>query len=200
MLTNPSTPLTFEVEIPSTTRRDTGGDLDWNAIDFWVFSIFTDKALLGQVRKLEKVELTRVWSLTERAIKRHRRMHHGALDPLEVHRRLLEGIAGESLLLSSSMFLDSMAEVEDYFDLTFKTIKSKLGKSLDPGTGERAIRAARVATVAAEVLGSFELARKYMHTKNFALGGATPAELLKTSEGERIVLNELQSQAEGGPL
>jgi hypothetical protein len=39
-----------------------------------------------------------------------------------------------------------------------------------------------------------------MHTPNYALGGHTPTELIKTSEGERIVLNELQTQAEGGPL
>jgi uncharacterized protein (DUF2384 family) len=50
------------------------------------------------------------------------------------------------------------------------------------------------------VLGSFDAARKYMHTRNFALGGSTPTELIKTAEGERLVLNELQAQAEGGPL
>jgi putative toxin-antitoxin system antitoxin component (TIGR02293 family) len=71
---------------------------------------------------------------------------------------------------------------------------------LDTAASERAMRAARVTTAAAEVLGSFDAARKYMHTKNFALGGSTPVDLLKTSEGERMVLNELQAQAEGGPL
>lgn len=53
---------------------------------------------------------------------------------------------------------------------------------------------------AAEVLGSYDAARAYMHTRNFALGGATPAEFIKTPEGERTVLNELHAQAEGGPL
>ena len=62
------------------------------------------------------------------------------------------------------------------------------------------MRAARATMAAAEVLGSYDAARAYMHTRNFALGGATPAELIRTSDGERIVHNELHAQAEGGPL
>jgi uncharacterized protein (DUF2384 family) len=61
-------------------------------------------------------------------------------------------------------------------------------------------RVARATLTAAEILGDFEAARIYMHTPNYVLGGYTPAELIKTSEGERIVLNELHAQAEGGPL
>jgi putative toxin-antitoxin system antitoxin component (TIGR02293 family) len=119
---------------------------------------------------------------------------------LDVHRRLIAGLAGESLLVSSSMFLDTLAEAEGFFDLSFKTIKSRLGRALDTAASERAMRGARATLTAAEVLGDFESARAYMHTPNYALGGHTPAELIKTSEGERIVLNELQTQAEGGPL
>jgi putative toxin-antitoxin system antitoxin component (TIGR02293 family) len=174
--------------------------LDWSAIDAWVLSIFADKVLRNQIRRLEKFELESVWNLTERALYRHREEHLETPERLEVHRRLLEGLSGESLLVSSSMFLSSLSEAEDFFELSFKTIKSRLGKSLDTAASERAMRAARVTTAAAEVLGSFDAARKYMHTKNFALGGSTPADLLKTSEGERLVLNELQAQAEGGPL
>lgn len=175
-------------------------DLDWSEIDAWVLSIFADESLLGRVRRLQKVELVSVWKLTARALEKHREAHLEALEPLEVHRRLLEGLSGESLLVASSMFLNSLSEAEEFFELSFKTIKSKLGKSLDTAASERAMRAARVTTAAAEVLGSFDAARKYMHTKNFALGGSTPAELLKTGEGERLVLNELQAQSEGGPI
>lgn len=175
-------------------------DLDWDEIDAWVLSVLEDKSLLSQVRRLQKVELGSVWNLTERALEKYREARIVLLEPLEVHRRLLEGLSGESLLVSSSMFLSSLSEAEEFFELSFKTIKSKLGKSLDTAASERAMRAARVTTAAAELLGSFDAARKYMHTKNFALGGSTPAELLKTSEGERLVLNELQAQAEGGPL
>jgi len=62
------------------------------------------------------------------------------------------------------------------------------------------MRAARVTTAAAQVLGSFDAVRQYMRTKNFALGGSTPIDLIKTAEGERLVLNELQAQAGSGPL
>ncbi|MDQ2778774.1 MAG: MbcA/ParS/Xre antitoxin family protein [Pseudomonadota bacterium] len=40
----------------------------------------------------------------------------------------------------------------------------------------------------------------WLHTRNCALGGATLVALLQTAEGERIVLDELQAQAEGAPL
>lgn len=175
-------------------------DLDWSLIDARLLSLFADRDLLSRVRRLHKVELASVWHLTARALEKHREERFPALASLDVHRRVVEGLAGESLLIASSMFLDTLSEAEDFFELSFKTIKSKLGKSLDVAASERAMRAARVATAAAEVLGSFDAARKYMHTKNFALGGSTPAELLKTGEGERLVLNELQTHAEGGPI
>ncbi|HRO57990.1 MAG TPA: DUF2384 domain-containing protein [Burkholderiaceae bacterium] len=122
------------------------------------------------------------------------------MSSLEVHSRLVEGLAGVALLVSSAMFLTNMSEVEDYFGITFKTIKVRLEGSLDAAAGEKAMRAARATMTAAEVLGSYDAAREYMHTRNFALGGATPADLLETAEGERMVLDELHAQAESGPL
>jgi uncharacterized protein (DUF2384 family) len=188
------------VHEPLVRRPRAATDLDWSLIDARVLSLFADRDLLTRVRRLQKVELASVWDLTERALARHRGVRPRALAPLDVHRRVLEGLAGESLLIASSMFLDSLAEAEEFFELSFKTIKSKLGQSLDAATGERAIRAARVTLAAAEALGSFDAARQYMRTRNFALGGATPAELLRTGDGERLVLNELQAHADGGPL
>lgn len=194
------TPYAIAVREPLVRRPRAAPDLDWSLIDARVLSLFADRDLLTRVRRLPKVELASVWDLTERALARHRGVRPRALAPLEVHRRVLEGLAGESLLIASSMFLDSLREAEAFFELSFKTIKSKLGQSLDAATGERAMRAARVTLAAAEVLGSFDAARRYMHTRNFALGGATPADLLRTGDGERLVLNELQAHAEGGPL
>jgi putative toxin-antitoxin system antitoxin component (TIGR02293 family) len=98
------------------------------------------------------------------------------------------------------MFLDALPEVERFFELSFKTIKSRLGGTLSSGASELAMRAARVATAAVEVFGSFDAARRYMRAKNFALGGASPMDMIRTAEGERLVLNELQAQAESGPL
>ena len=174
--------------------------LDRAAIDARVIALFDNASLRSHVRNLDKVELSSVWRLTQQVLSRKRTGVAAPLSQIEVHRRMLEGLAGETLLVSSSMFLNNLADAEKFFGLSFKTIKARLGGSLDTAASERAMRAARATMTAAEVLGSYDAARAYMHTRNFALGGATPAELVKTSDGERIVLNELHAQAEGGPL
>lgn len=48
-------------------------------------------------------------------------------------------------------------------------------------------------TAAAEVLGNWEAARLYMQTKNFALGGSTPRDLVALADGESVVMQELQT-------
>ncbi len=176
------------------------GAADGASVDAWLMAVLEDEELREQVRQLRKVELANVWQLTRTFLLLRHSRASAPPDPLDVHRRLITGLAGESLLVSSSMFLDTLSDAEGFFDLSFKTIKSRLGRALDTAASERALRGARTTLTAAEVLGGFEAARAYMHTPNFALGGYTPAELIKTSEGERIVLNELQAQAEGGPL
>jgi len=60
----------------------------------------------------------------------------------------------------------------------------------------------RCALVAREIevqLG-LEKAATYMRTRNFALGGLMPSELLTTEEGMRQVLAEISAHVEGGPL
>jgi putative toxin-antitoxin system antitoxin component (TIGR02293 family) len=180
--------------------QSAAGAADGASINAWLLAVLEDEELQQQVRQLKKVELATVWQLTRTFLLLRHSRETAPPDPLDVHRRLIAGLAGESLLVSSSMFLDTVSEAEGFFDLSFKTIKSRLGHSLDTAASERAMRGARATLTAAEVLGSFEAARTYMHTPNYALGGHTPAELIKTNEGERIVLNELQTQAEGGPL
>lgn len=183
-----------------TRTEDAAHDIDRAAIDARVIALFDNASLRSHVRKLDKVELASVWRLTLQVLSRKTTSVAEPLSPIEVHKRLLEGLAGETLLVSSAMFLSNLADAEKFFGLSFKTIKSRLGGSLDTAASERAMRAARATMTAAEVLGSYDAARAYMHTRNFALGGATPAELVKTSDGERIVLNELHAQSEGGPL
>ena len=173
---------------PGQEIQSVSGGADSASIDAWLLAVLEDEELRQQVRQLKKVELATVWQLTRSfLLLRHSRVPAHP-DPWE------------SLLVSSSMFLDTLSEAEGFFELSFKTIKSRLGRALDTAASERAMRGARATLTAAEVFGDFEAARTYMHTPNYALGGHTPAELIKTSEGERIVLNELQTQAEGGPL
>lgn len=174
-------------------------EIDWDAIDALVLFTLEDKVLHRKLRSLDKLELADIWIVTHKALLRHMSTRE-VIAPLELHRRLLQGLSGESLLVSSSMFLDTLQEAERFFDISFKTIKSRLGRTLDTSASELAMRAARVSTAAAEVLGGFDAARRYLRTRNFALGGATPLDLLKTAEGERLVMNELQAQADSGPL
>lgn len=174
--------------------------LDRASIDARVIALFDNVRLQSKVLKLDKVELSNVWRATETALTGAQVNDAKPISPLEVHNRLIGGLAGVTLLVSSAMFLTNMSEVEDYFGITFKTIKARLDGLLDTAASEKAMRAARATMTAAEVLGDYDAAREYMHTRNFALGGATPAELVKTADGESLVLNELHAQAESGPL
>ena len=67
---------------------------------------------------------------------------------------------------------------------------------------DKRLRAAtrRVRAAAAVLFGSEAAARSYMTTRNFALGGATPLQMLNRPGGEAAVMTELQTQCESGPL
>ena len=60
--------------------------------------------------------------------------------------------------------------------------------------------ALRVQAAAAALLASEEAAARYLITANFALGAATPLEMLKRPGGEAAVMNELQTHDESGRL
>ena len=66
-------------------------------------------------------------------------------------------------------------------------------------SSDSAARYRRVLVEATAVLGA-DVAETYLRTRNFALAGTAPAELLVSSEGERVVLSELCTQVECGPL
>jgi putative toxin-antitoxin system antitoxin component (TIGR02293 family) len=117
-----------------------------------------------------------------------------------VHRRIVSGLPGIALVIASAMAYDSMQEALPLFDLSAKTAKQRMWQTLAPNEGEIALRIGRVLTIAADALGSLDAARQYLRTPNFALGGAAPRDLLRTAEGEQIVLGEIQAQAEGGPV
>ena len=119
---------------------------------------------------------------------------------LTTHRRLVEGLPGQSLFVASGLAFDTLAEALPFLHVTAKTAWQKLDSNLSSSQSEQALRLGRIAVMAAELIGSAEEGRRYLRTPNFALGGATPLELLKTAEGEQLVLAELQAQADGGPV
>ncbi len=65
--------------------------------------------------------------------------------------------------------------------------RRKNGGELSPVESDRLYRIARIALKAAEVLGTPEKARAWLHRKNRALGGSTPISCLDTGVGERQV-------------
>lgn len=126
------------------STRHRAADLDPALIDAWVLEVFENRALQARVRGLKKMELASVWQLTQAALAEQSTHGRHPLEPMAVHRRL----AGESLLVSSSMFLNTLSDAEGFFGLSFKTIKARLGHPLDTAASERALRAARVTLTA----------------------------------------------------
>jgi putative toxin-antitoxin system antitoxin component (TIGR02293 family) len=168
--------------------------------DTLVIWLFLNRAVQKVVQHQTKANLVSLWDQTVRKILDKGGHTSRVLEPLQIHRRIVEGLPGEALFVSSSMAFDSMNDALQLFDVSAKTAKQRIGERLSSSEGEIALRIGRVVTMARDVFGSADAAREYLRTPNFALDGAVPRELLKTSEGERLVLAELQSQAEGGPV
>lgn len=170
-----------------------------SAHDTLVLWLFSNKAVQREVQEQVKTNLDSLWDETRRIMDRDVRTPR-VLEPLEIHRKIVEGLPGEALFVSSAMAFDSMNEALRLFDLSAKTAKQRIGDRLSTSESEIALRIGRVLTLARAVLGSADAARQYLRTPNFALDGAVPRDLLKTAEGEQVVIAELQAQAEGGPV
>ena len=172
-----------------------------SASDRRVLDLFASRTLERALRDQGKTNLEAVWQQASKELQApaaaSRRPAPGALD---VHRRIVSGLPGVALVIASAMAYDSMQEALPLFDLSPKTAKQRMWQTLAPNEGEIALRIGRVLTLAGETLGSLDAARQYLRTPNFALGGAAPRDLLRTAEGEQIVLAEIQAQAEGGPV
>lgn len=183
-------------------RRESGPFSDWRTgFDQIVLWLFASTSLRRTVRRQRKTNLEVLWTQTAHCLELpHDELIRRTLNPLEVHERIVNGLPGEALFLASAMAFDSMSEALEVFEVSPKTAKQRLGERLSAGEGEIALRIGRVVTMAGEALGSLAAGRKYLATPNFALGGAVPRDLLRTAEGEQLVLSELQAQAEGAPV
>jgi hypothetical protein len=70
------------------------GGADSASIDAWLLAVLEDEGLRQQVRQLKKVELVTVWQLTRSFLLLRHSTVCASPDPLEVHRRLIAGLAG----------------------------------------------------------------------------------------------------------
>lgn len=172
------------------------------ARDARLLGLFESKSLHRALRRSAKLNLQSVAALAVEELEADLPRTKTSIfyDPLGIHERLVEGLPGLALFVSSALAFESLQEALPYFDVSAKTAWEKLDSTLNPSQSEQALRLARVATQAAELFGSAEAGRKYLRTPNFALGGATPLDLLRTGQGEQLVLAELQAQAAGGPV
>jgi putative toxin-antitoxin system antitoxin component (TIGR02293 family) len=181
--------------------RSSGSFAEWRTIyDSLVLRLFWDRTLRRVVKEQSKTNLETLWVQAVRKLERDISASRQRFDPLEIHLRIVEGLPGEALFLSSAMLFDSMAEALELFDISAKTARQRIGERLSSGESEIALRIGRVLTMASDVFGSLSAAREYLRAPNFALGGVAPRELLKTAEGEQLVLSELKTQADGGPV
>ena len=171
-------------------------------IDVRVLRVFSSKSIKRSLKEQGKVNLELLWDRTAKALtlEEDNPQTSLVLGQADIHRAIVEGLPGEALYISSAMGFDSMQEALPFFDVSAKTARLKIGELLGANQGEMALRIGRVLTMAGDVFGSLEAARTYLRTPNFALGGAIPRDLLKTAEGEQMVLSELQTQAGGGPV
>ncbi len=150
----------------------------------------TGKLNIEHLRKSLGAAILKIW---ENQLKE-------TVDSLQVHRTLLKGLPGEAMFIASAMAFDTFKEGEAFFGMSAKTARQRIGRSLDAGEGEKALRLVSALSLATSAMGSTDEARAYLKTPNFALGGATPRELLQTAVGEQLVLNELQTHMESGPV
>ena len=84
-------------------------------------------------------------------------------------------------------------ELADLLGVASRTLaRRKTSRQLSPIESDRLYRVAYMTRLAAEVLGSLEKARAWLHRKNRALGGVSPIRFLDTEIGERQVEEILQ--------
>jgi putative toxin-antitoxin system antitoxin component (TIGR02293 family) len=188
---------------PRILPRQRGLALRRSAVDHRVLRLFNSKGLKRNLRDQGKVNFAVLWSLTVKALEEDRQTAVSAaatMQQLDIHQSIIEGLPGEALFISSAMAFDSMQEALPFFEVSAKTARGRVGEVLPASQGEMALRIGRVLTIAWDLFGSLEIARQYLRTPNFAMGGAIPRDLLKTGEGEQVVLAELQTQAAGGPV
>jgi putative toxin-antitoxin system antitoxin component (TIGR02293 family) len=188
---------------PKVLPRQTGPSLRRSLVDHRVLRLFNSKGLKRNLRDQGKVNFAVLWSLTVKALEEDRQTAVSAaasMQQLDIHQSIIEGLPGEALFISSAMAFDSMQEALPFFEVSAKTARGRVGEVLPASQGEMALRIGRVLTIAWDLFGSLEIARQYLRIPNFALGGAIPRDLLKTGEGEQVVLAELQTQAAGGPV
>ena len=171
-------------------------------LDAALLEVFSSKSLRRSLKIQQKLNLpelgVRAFKEIETALRKPQ--SRSGLDDLSVHRRLVDGLPGQALFIAAALAFDTLNDALPNFEITAKTAWLKLDSVLSSSQSQQALRLGRAAIIAAKLMGSIDGGRRYLRSANFALGGLTALELLRTAEGEQLVLGELQTQAQGGPV
>lgn len=108
---------------------------------------------------------------------------------LELHDLVRAGLPYASMeAVSRAAGLTSLQEVSEVLGIPERTLQRRGQEGrLSPAESERAVRLARVAQRAEEVLEDRERAHRWLRTPNRALTGKRPLDVLDTDVGARLV-------------
>ncbi|MBI4605429.1 MAG: DUF2384 domain-containing protein [Planctomycetes bacterium] len=106
----------------------------------------------------------------------------------DLKREIRAGFPFPAFLTLLETFALSQREICHALNLTERTMaRRKLKKRLTADESDKLVRLARIAALAAEVLGTTEKAIRWLRRQNRALGNVTPLALLDTEVGAREV-------------
>lgn len=114
-----------------------------------------------------------------------------ALPPLEQIETIRQGVAAQvfdQIALALGVGKEALARK---LNINAQTLRKRKSRFLSANEAEKSLRAARVFTMASEVLGSEGHAREWLNDQIPALGGKRPLDLLDTDVGAQEVTNLL---------
>ncbi|MBO6576834.1 MAG: DUF2384 domain-containing protein [Rhodothermales bacterium] len=115
-------------------------------------------------------------------------------------RKVSEGLPTGSLEAVRSVLDLTKREFADVIHVSVRTLaRRKSEEKLPPDESERVYRVGRLLEYAASVLGGEDAARSWMKESNYALGGVTPLEYVRTEPGAELVERLLGQIAHGVP-
>jgi len=112
--------------------------------------------------------------------------------PLQAHELLVGGLPAPALhhLVDNVALLGSGAALESALGLSLRTLqrsRTDPGRALSPDQSGRAWKFAEVLSLATDVLGSQELAERWLDQPALALEGHRPIDLMSTPAGVELV-------------
>lgn len=181
-------------------------EIVFSRIDFLIsnsiaLQMLTDAHLGTQVRDCPPVSIKRLRQPVDQAISSsYSTSKLPPVDSFALHRKLVEGLPGEAMFIAIAMAFDTVQEGLAFFGLSKNSSHQRIGKRLNSSESEKALRVGHIVLLAAHLLNSAAEARTYFKTPNIALGGVAPRDLMMTAVGAELVLNELQTHADCGPI